>query len=270
MPRGELSTEEVLAGRIVAQHLDGTCQARDVRGAPDATHDLDVRLKGGRRIALEVTSAGDPEVEELRRLLLGRTWEAPSLSRHWWLGVPDDPRIRVKALMREIIKHLDVLERHDVVQVGGGLRHRQLPADTAPAVAEAANAIFDLGAHRATRLDPPKPGETPLLMASLNGGVTGSIDLLNETVEGCAEKKAAKLHAADGDERHLFIWLLGSASGVELAMATLPIPTSPPSLPMGVDVVCVATGPAYPDAPSGRLWRVCPPGHWEEIGASVG
>ncbi|MGA8353530.1 MAG: hypothetical protein WB698_05125, partial [Solirubrobacteraceae bacterium] len=85
MPRGELSAEEESAGRIVAQHLEGTCEARDVHGAPDATHDLDVVLIDGRRIALEVTSAGDREIEELRRLLLGRTWEAPSLRRHWWL-----------------------------------------------------------------------------------------------------------------------------------------------------------------------------------------
>lgn len=270
MPRGDLSAEEEAAGKIVAKHLAGTYEARDVHGAPDATHDLDVVLADGRRVALEVTSAGDREIEELYRLLLGQTWEAPTLRRHWWLGVPDDPRIRVKALMRKIVAHLDVLEQHDVEQVGGGLRHRQLPADSPPAVAEAASAIFDLGVHRATRLDPPKPGEAPLLMASLNSGVTGSIDLLNKTVEGCAEKKAAKLRAADGDEKHLFVWLLGSASGVELAMATLPIPSSPPAIPAGVDVVWVASGPAYPDAPSGRLWRVRPPGRWEEIDASVG
>lgn len=166
MPRGDLSAEEEAAGKIVAQHLGGEYEARDVRGAPDATHDLDVVLADSRRVALEVTSAGDREIEELRRLLFGRTWEAPSLRHHWWLGISEDPRIRVKALMRKIIKHLDALERHDVEQVGD-LRHRQLPADTAPEVAQAARAIFDLGADRATRLDPPKPGETPLLMASL-------------------------------------------------------------------------------------------------------
>lgn len=270
MPRGELSAEEEEAGRIVAQHLGGSYEARDVRGAPDATHDLDVVLADSRRAALEVTSAGDRDVEQFRRLLLGRTWEAPSLRHHWWLGMPDDSRIRVKALMRKIVKHLNVLERHDVEQVGGGLRHRQLPADTDPEVAQAAHAIFDLGADRATRLDPPKPGETPLLLPSPHGGVNGSSGLLNEAVERCAEKKAAKLRAADGDERHLFVWLLGSASGVELAMATLPLPNSPPALPAGVDVVWVATGPAFPDAPSGRLWRVRPPGRWEKIDASVG
>ena len=94
MPRGDLSAEEEAAGKIVAQHLGGEYEARDVRGAPDATHDLDVVLAGGRRVALEVTSAGDREIEELYRLLVGRTWEAPSLRHHWWLGIPDDPRIR--------------------------------------------------------------------------------------------------------------------------------------------------------------------------------
>lgn len=269
MPRGELSAEEDSAGKIVAKHLVGRYEARDVRGAPDATHDLDIVLADGRTVVLEVTSTGDGSVEELHRLLLGRAWEAPTLRHHWWLGVPDDPQTRVKALMQKIITHLAVLEQHDVEEVGG-LRHRRLPADTAPEVAQAARAIFDLGADRATRLDPPKPGETPLLLPSPHGGVTGSSGLLNEAVERCAEKKAAKLRAADGDERHLFVWLLGSASGVELAMATLPLPSSPPALSAGVDVVWVATGPAFPDAPSGRLWRVRPSGRWEKIGASVG
>ncbi len=269
MPRGELSAQETSAGRILARHLNGTYQARDVPGAPDATHDLDVVLTDGRTIALEVTSAGNHEIEGLRRLLLGRSWQAPSLRRHWWLGVPDDPRIKVKELMRKIVVYLDVLERHDVEQVGGGLRPRQLPAGTPSQVARAAHAIFDLGVHRATRLDPPEPGETPLLMTSLNGGVTGSVDLINKTVEQCAEKKAAKLRAADGDERHLFVWLLASASGVELGMATLGMPTSPPRLPLGVDVAWVASGPAFPDAPSGRLWRVRPPGQWEKLDPSV-
>jgi hypothetical protein len=58
MPRGELSLEEDWAGEIVATYLDGTYEARDVRGAPDATHDLDIVLADGRTIALEVTSAG--------------------------------------------------------------------------------------------------------------------------------------------------------------------------------------------------------------------
>ena len=266
--RGQLSADEEAAGKIVAQLLGGTHEARDVRGAPDGTHDLDILLADGSRVPLEVTSSRDPEaVEALRRLLFDRNWEAPTLSRHWSLGVPNDKGVRVKPLMTSVVAHLEVLEQHDVEQVSDSRRGGEVPASASPEVTQAARAIFDLGADRATRLDPPKPGETPLVMASLHGGVSASPELLNRAVEACADKKAAKLRAAEGNEKHLFVWL--SASGVELALATLPMPDSQPTLPEGIDVVWVATR-SPSDAPAGRLWRVRPPGRWEEIGASFG
>ena len=47
MPRGALDPYEETAGKIVAQQLGGTYCARDVPGAPAATHDLDVELPAG-------------------------------------------------------------------------------------------------------------------------------------------------------------------------------------------------------------------------------
>jgi hypothetical protein len=62
MPRGELDRKEEAAGKIVAGQLGGTCEARDVPGAPDATHDLDVVLDDGSRVPVEVTSFGDRRI----------------------------------------------------------------------------------------------------------------------------------------------------------------------------------------------------------------
>jgi hypothetical protein len=87
---------------------------------------------------------------------------------------------------------------------------------------------------------------------------------MNDLVAECARKKVEKLAAAPGFERHLFVWIRSSASDAELAIATLPPPASTPALPAGIDVVWVATagvaGRLY-----GKLWRLQPPGAWEDI-----
>ena len=52
MPEGSaLPPEEQQAGDIVAAHLGGTVHPRDITGAPPGTHDLDVMLPDGQRIA---------------------------------------------------------------------------------------------------------------------------------------------------------------------------------------------------------------------------
>jgi hypothetical protein len=125
--------------------------------------------------------------------------------------------------------------------------------------------VFELGADRATRLGVPKDGETALVMASTHGGASSNFDQLNDLVAKCAAKKAEKLVAADGDERHLFVWIRNSASDAELAIATLPPPSSAPTIPDGHDVVWVATGPMRPELLFERLWRLQVPGRWEAM-----
>jgi hypothetical protein len=263
VPRGELDRNEQVAGQIVAQQLGGQECARDVVGAPEKTHDLDVNVPGDRTVALEVTSAGDRALKKLREMLLFEVWEAPSLRHHWWLGVDERPAPHVKTLMRKIVPHLAVLERNDVGQVS---KLEPLSVDAAPEVVAATRAIFELRAHRATRIDPPKDGEAARLLSSVGAGRSAGVGSLNGIVERCAAKKVGKLRAADGDQKHLFIWLRAAAyEEVELATATLASPDSPPTLPAGIDVVWVATGPTTQDALFGQLWRLEPPGGWETI-----
>jgi hypothetical protein len=205
-------------------------------------------------------------LEALRALAIGREWKAPSLGRHWWLGVPNDGSVKVKTLMTRVIPHLEVLERHAIEQVGeGGRAGRRPPAGADDEVANAARGVFGLGADRATRLGAPKPGETALVMPSLHGGAASNFDLLNDLVAGCAEAKAKKLAVASGDERHLFVWMRPSVADAELAMATLPPPERTPTLPDEIDVVWVATAPTSTEARFGLLWRVEPSGGWEDL-----
>ena len=54
-----LRADETAAADIVAAYLGGKPEPRDVEGAPDKTHDFDVLLENGERVALEVTAAVD-------------------------------------------------------------------------------------------------------------------------------------------------------------------------------------------------------------------
>ena len=267
MPRGELSLDEEAAGNIIAQQIGGVPVARDVLGAMDGTHDLDIELPDGRRIPLEVTSAGDEAIESLRREALGRVWEAPALGHHWWIGLPMDGGVKVRHLMSKVIPHLAVLDRHGVEEIGGALRAK-LPASLDGEVADAAKAVLSLGVRRATRIDPPKPGEAARVLASLGGPAGTNFDLMNDLVAECARKKVDKLAAAAGHECHLFVWIRSSASDAELAIATLPPPASTPALPDGIDVVWVATTGAV-DQPYSKLLRLRPPGAWEDTSSAA-
>jgi hypothetical protein len=257
----------VAAGTIVARQLGGTPIARDVPGGAEGTHDLDVELPDGRRIALEVTSAGDEGIESLRSAAF-KVWKAPSLNSDWWLGLPMEGQFSVKPAMANVVPHLAVLEQHDLREVGGSLRPRdQIPTDAHEDAVRAVRAVFNLGVRRATRLGPPNSSEPAKLLVSLSGSAGSNFDAMNDLVAERARKKVDKLTAAAGHERHLFVWIRSSASDAELAIATLPPPASTPALADGIGVVWVATS-GGPDALYARLLRLRPRGRWETISTS--
>jgi hypothetical protein len=262
MPRGDLDPGEEAAGEIVAKLLGGTAVPRDVPGADEKTHDLDIKLPDdGRCIALEVTSAADGALEALARLALHTKHEAPTLSQDWWVGLPMDGELKVKPLMKGVIPLLETLEAHGVRGVDRFPRGK--PAGSEGEAAEAARGLHALGALHAHALGPPKPGEVAQILTSLAGGAVSSFVSMNDLVVERARKKVEKLIAAGCDERHLFVWLSGSASDAQLAMTTLPPPDSVPEIPEGIDVVWLAVG--VPGRPVSWLWRLQPPGGWEQI-----
>jgi hypothetical protein len=252
----ELEPQEWTAGKIVAKKVGGTCEPQDVPGAPDETHDFDV-VVDGRRLALEVTSAVDGAMAALRRHAFGRSHRAPSLSYDWWLGVPMNPAPRMRTLIPSVVTQLEVFERHGVAEA----RDRSL--DRVPELRQAVDAMFKLGVDRATRLDPPDPGDTAVLLFSLHGGLGSDFGKLNDFIARCATANEKKLARADGDERHLFVWVYEDTA--ELTMATLPPPSEVPSLPETIDVVWAATPAGDPDAMWGTLWRLRRGGSWERV-----
>jgi hypothetical protein len=181
--------------------------------------------------------------------------------------MPLDGTARAKRAMSKVIRHLEVLEKHGVDQIGVP-RKRQPPPGVDQEAADAAMEVFRLRVSRATRLGAPKPGETASVFVSLSGGPSSNFDMLNALVEKCAHSKVHKLRAAAGDERHLLVWMRGSVSDAELAMAALPPPPTAADLPDGIDVVWVATFGAG-GRPFERLWRLQPPGGWENIGTLI-
>jgi hypothetical protein len=260
----QIRTEERAAGALVAWELEGWWEPRDVPGAPEETHDLDVHAPS-RTVALEVTSAGDRSLDELRRLLFTQEWEAPSLEHHWWLGFNEAPRPHVKTLMQEVPRHLKVLEAYDVQTIRD---EEPLPPGTPDEAVEAARAVFAQRCSHATKLDVAAQGEAPRLFSSLGSGFTTGPEALNGIVERCAANKVAKLLVAEADERHLFVWLYAEAySRVELVLATQGPPSAAPTLPVGIDVVWAGVGPTDPGAPELGLWRVQRGGEWEQLRA---
>lgn len=262
MPCGDLDPEEKAAGEIVAKLLGGTAVPRDVPGADEKTHDLDIKLPTAGRISLEVTAAADGALEALARNALGTKHEAPTLIQDWWVGLPMDGELMVKRLMKGVIPLLETFEAHGVTQVPRFPRGKPLGSEGE--TAEAASELHELGALHANALGPPKAGEVAQILTSLAGGASSNFGSMNDLVAECARKKVEKLIAAGGDERHLFVWLRSSASDAQLAMTTLPPPDSVPEIPEGVDVVWLAVG--IPGQPVPWLWRMRPPGWWEQVG----
>jgi hypothetical protein len=261
-----LSEEERAAGAIVAQQLGGHEIERD---GQRGSHDFDVELPDGRTIALEVTSAADEAMEALSREALHKVREEPTLRQSWWIGLPRDRSLRVDPLMARVVPLLEVLERHGVTEVSRYPRpDPRVSRDDGSEAAQAVRGVLELGALHAHAIGPPPPGEAARVMASLAGGAGSDFGSLNELVAECARKKAPKLIAAEGDARHLFVWLRGSAADAQLAVTTLPPPESTPEIPEGIDVVWLA--PGIPGQPFSRLLRLEPSGGWETISAGVG
>jgi hypothetical protein len=258
-----LSLEEKAAGEIVARQLGGRAVERD---GERGSHDFDVEVSGGRTVTLEVTSAADEAIESLHRAAFRRAHAAPELASDWWLGLPNDGSVQVKRAVRSALPHLAVLEAEGVESIGGvALSGRRAPDGASDAVVEAVRQLYGLRVSFARRLRAPADVDGAEVLLSLHGGAGSNFDQLNELVAECARRKGPQLAGAGGSERHLFIWMRNSVSDAELAMATLPPPPIAPELHEAVDVVWVATLPSTPGALYGKLWRLRPPGGWEQI-----
>lgn len=267
---------EVAAGNIAAGVLGGQAVPRDVEGAPDATHDFDVVLPDGRRVALEVTSAADREVLSLLAAA-SRERTTADLRNDWQIGVEQmvgGSAVKISRLMNEIVGVLEVFERNGLTEVE--TRHSPQYTKAAPGtpqeVIEATMRQFELGAIVTRAWGPRKSPEAAHLYVTVHGGFGADIDKVNALVVTETEANRAKLVAAKADERHVFIWLNPSHPDAELAVHTGPPPATPPAIPAGIDVVWLATqggAEGFGEAHVERLWRVRPPRDWEVLDPSL-
>ena len=256
-----LRPEEARAAEILAAVLGGEVLPRDVPGAPGGTHDFDV-LTTETVIAVEVTRAVHGPSLAAERTRHGVDWTCPSLAESWYLHHRPG-RLGVKRLRSEIEQLLGLLERAGVAAFGAG-------AETPPR-RDARAAIERLGTFgvRSGR-SLGAANEVPTLIFGSSSAGSTSPEVVNAAVEMAAEAKAGKLMAALGaDERHLFLWLDGSADQANAAMSFDVLPLRPPSLSLGVDAVWVAPGPYVQEGPrlTGRLWHCIPGDGWVNVGA---
>ena len=222
---------EAELGQPVAQHDDGS---------RPGMHDLDVFYGEGRRAAVEVTAAVDPESTELWNIVNGRgRWEEPDLAGGW--GVTVKPNAR--HLRRELPPFLRSLER-------AGIGRFPDPAGQPTAI------VAPLGVVKATQSNTEFPGSIYVFLdlpADQTAGFvpdTGDAlaawlgDFVHDDSRADLRQKLARSGAA---ERHAFV-IVSGLSGVSFVVADLlmvndaPHPLVPPKLPPEVtDVWAVST-----------------------------
>ena len=258
----QLTEHELSAGNAVADVLQGRAIPRDIPGAPPGTHDFDIELEAGRRIALEVTSAADSSIISQREAAFGREWPAPGLEHDWWVSLRESRTTEphsIARMMRQVPAILAVLQDEDVNDVE---TRTYLPPTTPPRIREATEELRRLDVAAAHRLGAPKNGEA-LVLLGFRRGASANPDAVNELVAERAKAKLEKLLRSGADERHLYVWIDSTRAEADLAMATLPPPSSGPALPAGIDMVWAATF-GWASQPE-RLWRASPGGAWEVI-----
>jgi hypothetical protein len=89
VPGRQLDQRELRAAATVAAALSGQIEPRDVDGAPERTHDFDIRV-GTKRFALEVTTAADSAHVSMETVAYRGVFPAPGLASAWMLGLPLD------------------------------------------------------------------------------------------------------------------------------------------------------------------------------------
>jgi hypothetical protein len=249
----KFSDNERRAAAIVGSILGGTAVEHDVPGAGDAAYDFDVLLVG-KHLALEVTSAANPAVLSTLAAAFGSGgFDAPSLANTWSIGIETTgggPLPRIKDLVKQVVTLLEVFEQNKIERIDRRLYPPEAPLEVVNATVKLIDGLGASGAHVW-----PVPGD-PKIYFQGHGGFNTDGERLNVLAVTAAESNAAKLLAANVDERHLFLWVTATEPEVEMAMGLGQIPPTPPVLPAGVDVV-------WAQNETNDLWRVRPPGDWE-------
>ncbi len=251
----------------MAAVLGGQPVGRDGPKAPPGTHDFDIPITDGTTIALEVTTAAKPQI--LRTLasmskLADRKFE---LANTWFLTgrhpEPGEPGPQIN----QIAKRAEVLL--GALESAGLDRFDEYSTSAAGPTAEGPRqAIEDLrsiGVIRARSMGPPPDKRAFVCLGMVGGGGSVDPDALNDVVIEESAANALELDRADGDEKHLFVWIDTTSFSAEFSMWMNQPPSTAPLLPSPVTTSWVATwGPGVSfGSQAARLWRVAPPAPWQ-------
>jgi hypothetical protein len=222
-------------------------------------HDFDIALTDGRIVALEVTSAVDGSVIELHNTAFARAWLIPELQLDWWIGIPrESGTIPLRKSRSALIAVLRCFQAHGLTAVAPDWVEYGIPSTLPAAVIQAVETLFQLGADWARSTDRGRDS-TAQLHFFFHGAASANFDQLHQLMLERVEAKRLKLLRANAHERHIFVWLDNTYPDAELAVATLPPPSSAPTLPAQVDAVWLAT-PPFGDPE--RVWLLRPSDGW--------
>lgn len=253
-----MRSDELVAAALLAELLDAVALPHDGPGQGDGRYDWDLRCRDGRRVALEVTMHSDSDMLAFWRK--GDHYrEIPGLGGTYLVNV--DPAANRNSLWKRLPRLLPEFP-------DGFVDVEYIRWNHADPRREAAEMLATLGVRRVSFA--PEPAQSAITFTTSSGGAIAA----SAAVEGAMselEPNRAKLAAAeDVDERHLFVWVDGSAG---LASMSLRDAGAPPSdlveLGDGIDVLWVAAVDASRRPISASvLWRASG-GHWDDWTAWV-
>ena len=198
-----VSPEERRAAELLVEMLGAErWTARDAHGADARTHDLDLEMRDGSVIAVEVTRDASGADWALDTALTKHPIEAPGLAAVWRVWVT--PRCQAKELPKELPGLLAEMEK--------GERHNWVSkppkrSDSDPCLD---SKLQELGVWHARRCELDEQGPRVLLRPADLPGSTGAAaipDAVQRHVEGNRCKLLRARDSGEASEAHLFIWL---------------------------------------------------------------
>jgi hypothetical protein len=240
-----------VAGDLLAQLLDRRAEPHDVGG--HRQHDWDLHGADGTVVALEVTSHVDPDRVSFWRK--GPHYkEMPSLDGTYFVSVK--PTADRRKLWRFLPTILEAPPPGIVVADLKNARwYRPRPEPTPHEVL-----LVSLGVEGIVH---STEGPPAIALTTPDGGAVSPERAVEAAMSEVAANRDKLLDATDVTERHLFVWIDGSAWLANLSMREEPPTASAPDFGKGVDVLWVAAV----DTQLGRLsasalWRARSGGSW--------
>ncbi len=248
-----MRSDELVAAALLAELLEATVVPNDAPGLGDGRHDWNLDCRNGRRVAMEVTMHADSDTLSFWRDD-DQFREIPNLGGKYRVTVA------ATANRRLLWKHLPALLtqfKDEFVDV------ENTPFSHSDPRRQAAERLVSLGV-RWVGFSRDSEASAVALMTS-GGGALGASVAARAAI-GEMEANSAKLARAAGvHERHLFVWVDGSAwhASLSLRQAASP-PSDPIDLEDGIDVLWVAAvDSSRRPITASVLWRATA-GRWED------